>query len=180
MLLKGADGLVFMADTTPERLADNFDNAKLLRESLTDYAMNLADTPASIQANCIDMQTGSAVSGLLAELFPEKGSDGLIVNTATGEGVLEGLHKLIKSILARLGQSTDGVEDSVAAMNNEKLYRAPARNVDRCAAQGARYCIETAGETVCGEDGILSVPLRLVDSSGESSELLTLKISLSL
>jgi hypothetical protein len=180
MLLKGVDGLVFMADTKPERPAENFDNATLLRESLADYAMDLSGIPLSLQANCIDMKSGPAVSRLLAELFPENGGDGLLVNTSTGEGVLEGLHKLIKSVLAKLGQSTDGVEDSVATVKEDRFCGASAQSSDKGACKGERYCIETAGETVCDKDGIISVPLRLVDASGESSELLTLKISLSL
>lgn len=181
MLLKGADGLVFLADTASERLVDNMNSASLLRDSLTHYGMDLNDTPLAVQGNNSGNQRANDLSGLMTKLFPEVVADAAGVSTGTGEGVLEGLHTLIKAITARLGQSdTDAAEGSVgsSALENNFSAEVSAPVAAKGLCEGARFCVELAGESTCDQGGTIHVPLRLVSPSGESSSLLTLKISL--
>lgn len=103
MTLKGADGVVIVADAAPEMLPAAREGISRLREFLAAYGVGLHDIPCVLQLNRVGSHGRPAGPGIAAELdlpdmqtcFSEAGSDG---------GVLEAISLLSRDILARIGQ----------------------------------------------------------------------------
>ncbi len=167
MLLKGADGLVFMADSAPERLEDTIASSAQLYEALSHYGIGTDSIPLSIQCNKRDLADALPVPRIVADTFPHLAGAAMPVTALTGEGVLDGLQKVVRAILHNLGQTAAGT----AEVTTEELTVADrqAGPVSPASAGGAAasgFSVESAGEPVMLENGMLSVPLRLVDTSG--------------
>lgn len=55
LVLRGADGLVFVADSAPERLEENLESARVLMRNLTDNGTPLDQLPLVLQYNKRDL-----------------------------------------------------------------------------------------------------------------------------
>jgi signal recognition particle receptor subunit beta len=103
MTLKGADGVVIVADASPEMVPANRESISQLRGFLAAYGVGLHDIPCVLQLNRVGSNGRSPETGIAAELdvpdmqtcFSESGSS---------EGVLEALSLLSRDIMARIGQ----------------------------------------------------------------------------
>jgi hypothetical protein len=51
LILRGVDGIVFVADSAPNRLRANAESMRNLRENLAEYGIKLEDIPIVLQAN---------------------------------------------------------------------------------------------------------------------------------
>ena len=101
MVLKGVDGMVFVADSDPARMADNLHSLKLLQSCLGAYGKGLADIPCVIQCNKRDLPGAVA----MAEMGQAINPSGLTIIPAVarrGEGVLESIFNLVKMVLKNL------------------------------------------------------------------------------
>jgi len=181
MLLKGADGVVFLADSAAERMEDNIASGALLYEALAHYGIGMDDIPISIQCNKRDLPEALPPVQIAAETFPELGGSLLPVSAATGEGLLEGLQKLVRVVLQKLGQtavaSGDGAEDELAVVDKPVDSR-PSEVSGLPAATG--FTVEPAGNPVMLESGVLSVPLRLLDEDGACKAEFTIGITITI
>lgn len=166
MLLKGADGVVFLADSAAERMEDNVATSAQLHDALTHYGIGMGDIPISIQCNKGDLPDALPPVRVAAETFPELDGSVMPVSAATGDGLLEGLQKLVRAILQKLGQSapaTEAVEGALAVADTPADSR-PSRG--EVASSPPGFTVEPAGRPVLLESGSLSVPLRLLDGDG--------------
>jgi uncharacterized protein len=104
MVLKGVDGVVFVADAAPERQADNKASLDRLQTCLSVHGMSLQNLPVVVQHNKSDLAHAVPVAELQSALgLP--GVNVLPVVASRGEGVLESLFTLVKMILKRLPES---------------------------------------------------------------------------
>jgi mutual gliding-motility protein MglA len=55
LILRGVDGIVFVADSAPDRLRANAESLRNLRENLAEYDLNLKELPYVIQINKRDL-----------------------------------------------------------------------------------------------------------------------------
>ncbi|HZV82159.1 MAG TPA: hypothetical protein VFF53_08335, partial [Geobacteraceae bacterium] len=103
---------------------------------------------------------------IVADTFPDLAGSVMPVTALTGEGVLDGLQKVVRAILQNLGQHASGTAEEA----DEELTFAdkPAQAVSPVSAgvSSEGFSVESAGEPVMLEEGILSVPLRLLDAAG--------------
>jgi signal recognition particle receptor subunit beta len=104
MALKGVDGVVFVADSAPDRMTANQSSMKELTEFLGGYGKSLQDVPVVIQANKRDVAGAVSIEELRAalssqdiQLFPAA--------AVKGEGVLECAFTLVKMTLKKLRAS---------------------------------------------------------------------------
>jgi signal recognition particle receptor subunit beta len=98
MVLKGVDGIVFVADASPGRVDANVESMKELVENLQTYGKGIQDIPCVIQLNKQDASTAASAAELLKVL--EIGDLPVVVAKAKkGEGVVASLNKLIKAVL---------------------------------------------------------------------------------
>jgi signal recognition particle receptor subunit beta len=109
MTLKGADGLVVVADDSPEAVPAARASVSDLRGFLAAYGVSLHDIPCVLQLNRLGRTARSPGAVIAAELdLPDLRtcfSDG-----GSGEGVLEALSLISRDIMARIGQD-DGLRE---------------------------------------------------------------------
>jgi signal recognition particle receptor subunit beta len=115
LVLKGADAIVFVADSQAEELAANRESLKNLRENLTEYGKNIDDIAWVIQYNKRDLPSALPVAKLQQELNPGGVSSFEGVAT-TGTGVLETLTQatklVVRELRKQLGQDQDEEDDA--------------------------------------------------------------------
>jgi signal recognition particle receptor subunit beta len=104
LILKGVDGIVFVADSQKEREEANLESMDNLRANLEEQGMNLDKIPLVIQYNKRDLPHVMPVHELRKQLnlnnVPD--FDGVAVN---GNGVFETLKAIAKLVLIQLRKS---------------------------------------------------------------------------
>ena len=101
LILKGADGVVFVADSQEERLDANLETLENLREHLREHNLNFATIPYVLQLNKRDLPHVLPVQELSKQL-QFKGEPMLEAVAVTGQGVFETLREVAKLVLAEL------------------------------------------------------------------------------
>src|SRR5467141_358605 len=101
LILKGADGVVFVADSQEERLDANFETMENLMEHLKEHNLNFATIPYVLQLNKRDLPNAMAVPELTKQL-QKKGEPVLEGVAIQGLGVFETLKEVAKLVLAEL------------------------------------------------------------------------------
>jgi signal recognition particle receptor subunit beta len=101
LVLKGADAIVFVADSQAEELAANRESIKNLEVNLGEYGKNLGEVPWVIQYNKRDLPSAMSLEKLEQEMNPTRVKCFQAVAT-TGEGVYETLNAAAKLVLHEL------------------------------------------------------------------------------
>jgi signal recognition particle receptor subunit beta len=104
LILRGVDGIVFVADSQTSRFDANIESLYNLYENLEDYKLAVNDLPFVIQYNKRDMPDIISVEDLEGELNPE-GYPSLEAVAITGVGVFDTLKLVAKGILHRLSKN---------------------------------------------------------------------------
>ena len=101
LILKGADGVAFVADSQEERLDANLETLDNLREHLKDHSLDFDTIPYVLQLNKRDLPNVLPVEELRKQLGI-KGEPLVEAVAFTGQGVFETLKELAKLVLADL------------------------------------------------------------------------------
>ncbi|RII25195.1 MAG: GTP-binding protein [Geobacter sp.] len=197
MVLKGVDGVIFVADASPARQAENQAAVDRLRNCLRGHGLSLDELPLVVQSNKNDRV--DALS--LQELQQSLGLVGLSTmpaSAASGEGVLECLFTLVKQVLKRLRESgldlPDETAESQTVSENEPVAagtQPPSSTVaalppvesapttsGQAMAENAAPSVEILEGVCLAEDGRLQIPLSI--SRGGISHRMTLNLAISL
>jgi signal recognition particle receptor subunit beta len=105
LLLKGVDGIVFVADSRRERLDENLESLDNLRRHLIDDAMDLDRIPLVLQYNMRDLAGSLPLAEMNKVLNPD-GRPAFPANARAGQGVLETLRSVSHLVLSRLVKRT--------------------------------------------------------------------------
>jgi signal recognition particle receptor subunit beta len=111
MVLKGVDGVVFVADSQKQMLEDNIESLKNLEENLREYGKDIREIPLVIQYNKRDLPDAMDLEELHRNLNKYKAPFYTAVATQ-GQGVLETLTGICKLVINNL-KKTVGVQESV-------------------------------------------------------------------
>jgi signal recognition particle receptor subunit beta len=101
LILRGVDGIVFVADSQRTRYDANIESIYNLHENLADYQLKLDDIPFAIQYNKRDLPDVIAVKDLEEELNP-KHYPAFEAVAPKGIGVFDTLKAVAKSVLRNL------------------------------------------------------------------------------
>ena len=101
LILRGVDGIVFVADSQRSRYDANIESLYNLHENLADYQLKLDDIPYAIQYNKRDLPDVIAVKDLEEELNP-KHYPAFEAVAPKGIGVFDTLKAVAKSVLRNL------------------------------------------------------------------------------
>lgn len=104
LILKGADGVVFVADSQEERVDANLETLDNLREHLKEHSLDINTIPYVLQLNKRDLPNVLPVDELKKQL-QIKGEPTLEGVAITGQGVFETLKEVAKLVLAELRKS---------------------------------------------------------------------------
>ncbi len=101
LILKGLDGIIFVADSQKERMEENIESIKNLKTNLDQQGYNIQEIPLIIQYNKRDLPNAASMGDLRKALnlynapeFEAKANQGV--------GVLESLKTVSKSIITVL------------------------------------------------------------------------------
>jgi len=101
LILKGVDGVIFVADSQRERMEANIEAMHNLYENLESYGYDLTKIPFALQYNKRDLSNAMEVEELRSQLNPGKVPDfeGVAVE---GKGVFETLGAVSKLVVQTL------------------------------------------------------------------------------
>ncbi|NLG60952.1 MAG: gliding-motility protein MglA [Candidatus Cloacimonetes bacterium] len=102
LILKGVDGIVFVADSQAERMDANIAAMENLYENLADYGYDASQIPIVLQWNKRDLPNAVPVGELSAQLNPGALPEFEAV-AVRGEGVFDTLRAVSKLVLKSLG-----------------------------------------------------------------------------
>ena len=104
LILKGVDGVVFVADSQEERMDANIESMFNLQENLQSQGYDLMTLPYVLQLNKRDLPNILTVDDLAKELS-RKGEPVLEAVASTGVGVFDTLKAVAKQVLTELRKS---------------------------------------------------------------------------
>ncbi len=103
-VLKGVDGVVFVADSTPNQQAANQESLASLREQLQGYGKQLEQVPCIVQFNKRDL-SGALPLDELRQMFAAGGFPSIPAIARKGEGVVDTLSRLAQMVMNGLSES---------------------------------------------------------------------------
>ena len=103
LILKGVDGVVFVADSQIERMEANIESFDNLRINLTEQGYDLDKITCVIQYNKRDLPNSAALEEMQQLLNP-KGLPEFEACATTGQGVFETLKAVARGVLRDLKQ----------------------------------------------------------------------------
>lgn len=101
LILKGVDGVVFVADSQDERLDANIESMENLKDNLEEQGFDLGKLPFVIQYNKVDLPNTTPIEELRSLLNPD-GVPDMTACAMSGEGVFETLKMVAKQVLIDL------------------------------------------------------------------------------
>jgi signal recognition particle receptor subunit beta len=104
LILKGVDGVVFVADSQEERMDANVESLENLEENLKTQGYDLMQIPYVLQLNKRDLPSAMPVQDLTAELL-KKGEPVFEAVASDGTGVFDTLKAVAKQVLTELRKS---------------------------------------------------------------------------
>ena len=104
LILKGVDGVVFVADSQEERMDANIESLENLVDNLKTQGYDLMQIPYVLQLNKRDLPSAVPVTDLTAEL-QKKGEPVFEAVAMDGTGVFDTLKAVAKQVLTELRKS---------------------------------------------------------------------------
>ena len=101
LILKGVDGVIFVADSQSERFDANLESMENLRVNLSEHGYDLDSMPMVVQYNKRDLPSAMQPEELKKHLNPQGVADFEAIATQ-GKGVFESLKTLAKQVLVAL------------------------------------------------------------------------------
>ncbi len=101
LILKGVDGVVFVADSQPMRMDANVESVRNLERNLKDQGYDLKTIPYVLQCNKRDMPNATPLEEM-TRLLQVKGEPVFEAVATTGVGVFDTLKALAKLVLVEL------------------------------------------------------------------------------
>jgi hypothetical protein len=106
LVLRGADGVVFVADSSPRKVTENLESLANLEECLQEQGRSLKDVPHVIQLNKRDLPDALPVEEL-GSMLNKHGAPVLPAVASKGEGVVETFKILSGLVLDRVKRMSD-------------------------------------------------------------------------
>lgn len=131
LVLKGADAIVFVADSQSEELSADRESLKNLEANLSEYGKSLGDIPWVMQYNKRDLPSALPREKLEQELNPT-GVQSFQAVATSGEGVYETLNAATRLVLRELRKQLLH-DDSSDEMGGQEVTFGPASGLPEAA-----------------------------------------------
>ncbi|WP_291423432.1 ATP/GTP-binding protein [Deinococcus sp.] len=105
LILRGVDGIVFVADSSPNRLRANAESMRNLRENLAEHGIDVKDVPIILQINKRDLPDALPADMIRAVIDPRKELQTFEASASQGVGVFETLKAASRLVLEKLSQN---------------------------------------------------------------------------
>ncbi len=133
LVLRGVDGLVFVADSQPDKMDENIESLTNLKENLAEYGYDYKELPIVIQYNKRDLPGVLPIDALEAKLNPDKWKyfEGEAVS---GGGVFDTLKMIIKLVLAKAQSPSTGKSQKLSEVSSGAPAPRPDAQIPSTAA----------------------------------------------
>jgi mutual gliding-motility protein MglA len=101
LIIKGLDGVIFVADSQIERMEENIQSMKNLEKNLKQMGYDINEIPLVIQYNKRDLPNSASLADMRSALNKFNAPD-MEGNASEGKGVFEALKTVSKSIITVL------------------------------------------------------------------------------
>lgn len=125
LVLRGVDGIVFVADSQASRFQDSIDSLRNLEENLRDYGLDLENIPFVMQYNKRDMPDALPVEELRKALNPNGAYPEYEAVATEGIGCRESLRDVAGQILKKLNSTANIVSDEEVVSERLGVAGAP-------------------------------------------------------
>ncbi|WP_026842027.1 GTP-binding protein [Citrifermentans bremense] len=195
MVLKGVDGVVFVADSAPQQQEQNRRSMDDLVSFLQSYGQSLVSVPTVLQLNKSDLPDAAAVAELERSLNPSR-LPSFRASSQNGEGVLQALMSLVKTVLT--GFKSSGAEGITGSEGLQRVVEEPvapstakpqphpaapqpsqarATEPPAAAAEEEPLSLELSGAPTAAGGDVISVPLTIRSGSRSKQVVLTLSLA---
>lgn len=100
-VLNGVDGIVFVADSSPDKLEENFQSLIELETNMRKVGKNLGDFPFVMQWNKRDLPE-AVPAAVLDRYLNRRRVEAFSASAVSGEGVFPTLRAICKAVMSRL------------------------------------------------------------------------------
>ncbi|WP_298273291.1 ADP-ribosylation factor-like protein [Geobacter sp.] len=167
-VLKGADGIVFVADSSTQGVTASRDYLEKLREYMAGFERTFAMTPCVVQCTKGDLPEAAGPAEMLQALSLT-GTTVLPVVATTGEGVIQALSAVVKQILSRLREQRFDDEAAAEACMAGSVAEEPAVPAEAAASPAttefpepsSEPSLEISGPPERSADGFFRIPLMV-------------------
>lgn len=121
LVLRGVDGIVFVADSQRSRQAENLESLQNLRQNLQDYGMDLDDMPFVLQYNKRDMDNVFTLDELNAELNP-RNVPFFPATAHNGKGVVTTLKTIAMLVIEKFNVKQGFLRQAAANVGNTGVH----------------------------------------------------------
>ncbi len=147
LVLSGVDGIVFVADSQPERMISNQESLANLDDNLREQGLRLDELPLVFQYNKRDTPSAAPIAELEAQLNG-RGAPSFATVATTGAGVFDALKSIVKltvTALRRKGilEASDG-----AATGSAPPDASNATDAQRATAAPVLHSLSDLGEAI--------------------------------
>lgn len=125
LVLRGVDGIVFVADSQPDKMEENIESLVNLEENLREYGYDINDLPLVIQYNKRDLPGVLTVEQLNARLN-DRDWRFFEASATVGNGVFDTLKLIIKLVLDKAKSSSTRPAHSATAEHRVPVAAAPS------------------------------------------------------
>ncbi len=129
LVLRGVDGLVFVADSQPSKMDENIESLTNLEENLREYGYDIGELPVVIQYNKRDLPGVLPVAELERQLNP-RGWPSFEASATVGNGVFDTLKMIIKMVLEKAKSSGSSRPRAITPMEDRVAPAPEAPRVD--------------------------------------------------
>ncbi len=137
MVLKGVDGLVFVADSQRDMMEANLESLQNLRDNIAEYGRRLEDIPYVIQCNKRDLPNVYSMEDMERLLNKDK-VPMFTASAIEGKGVLQTMTTISKMVLHRLRSVHRPQEEDSSEKDLGASYRASRKDADRISTPPAQ------------------------------------------
>lgn len=124
LVLRGVDGIVFVADSQAEKMDENIESLQNLKDNLSEYGYDIENIPMVIQYNKRDLPNAMAISELDRVLNP-RSLPTFEAIAPTGEGVFKTLKAISKMVLEEIKTNKMGAPNAVKPQPAQPTQPAP-------------------------------------------------------
>jgi len=143
LVLKGVDAVVFVADSSPDKMAENRESLTNLEQNLKSYGLDLKTIPWVIQFNKRDLPDALSTDQMNKELN-RWNVPTYEAQAANGTGVFETLRGVSKLLLSKISKDVVEKDKGLGAPRGSKAE--PAAAEERPAKPGILQALKRGGK----------------------------------
>jgi len=144
IVLQGADGVVFVADSHPDKRQENIESIENLAANLKENGLDISDIPIVFEWNKRDLPDAMPVAEMESDLNP-RGLPSFETIATEGKGILKALKTLAGTVIDNLNEDVQGEAPQPAGDEQADEPVEPAEEEEPVAAAVAPIPAEEPG-----------------------------------